>query len=211
LIGRNLKEFVPKEKVSIFDSVYLKEVLETGKAEGVFSIVCKNGDHIYLLFQNYMVEETSNAPYIIGFSQDITNRINAERELIKAKEETERASRVKEIFLANISHEIRTPMNGILGIGGLLYKTNLNPKQEEYTKLILESADNLLHIVNDVLDFTKIESGKIELEHIPFLLEEKMSNTLKTFIFKIEEKIWTYICLDQAVLFYVFPNLKTKL
>ncbi|OYY99784.1 MAG: hypothetical protein B7Y37_12605 [Sphingobacteriia bacterium 28-36-52] len=188
LIGRNLKEFVPKEKVSIFDSVYLKEVLETGKAEGVFSIVCKNGDHIYLLFQNYMVEETSSAPYIIGFSQDITNRINAERELIKAKEETERASRVKEIFLANISHEIRTPMNGILGIGGLLYKTNLNPKQEEYTKLILESADNLLHIVNDVLDFTKIESGKIELEHIPFLLEEKMSNTLKTFIFKIEEK-----------------------
>ena len=79
-------------------------------------------------------------------------------------------------------------MNGILGIGGLLYKTNLNPKQEEYTKLILESADNLLHIVNDVLDFTKIESGKIELENIPFLLGEKISNTLKTFIFKIEEK-----------------------
>lgn len=79
-------------------------------------------------------------------------------------------------------------MNGILGIGGLLYKTNLNPKQEEYTKLILESADNLLHIVNDVLDFTKIESGKIELEYIPFLLEEKISTTLKTFIFKIEEK-----------------------
>lgn len=135
-----------------------------------------------------MVEETSRTPYIIGFSQDITNRIKAERELIKAKEETERASRVKEVFLANISHEIRTPMNGILGIGGLLYKTNLNPKQEEYTKLILESADNLLHIVNDVLDFTKIESGKIELESIPFLLEEKISNTLKTFIFKIEEK-----------------------
>lgn len=135
-----------------------------------------------------MVEETASAPYIIGFSQDITNRVKAERELIKAKEETERASRVKEVFLANISHEIRTPMNGILGIGGLLYKTNLNPKQAEYTKLILESADNLLHIVNDVLDFTKIESGKIELEHIPFLLEEKISSTLKTFIFKIEEK-----------------------
>lgn len=188
LIGRNLKEFVPQDKVSIFDNVYLKEVLDTGKAEGVFAIVCKNGDWLYLLFQNYMVEEKNSAPYIIGFSQDITNRIKAERELIKAKEETERASKVKEVFLANISHEIRTPMNGILGIGGLLYKTNLNPKQEEYTKLILESADNLLHIVNDVLDFTKIESGKIELEHIPFILEEKISTTLKTFIFKIEEK-----------------------
>ncbi len=188
LIGRNIKEFVPQEKVAQFDEQYLQNVLSTGKAEGVFIIICKNGDHIYLLYQNYMVEETSSTPYIIGFSQDITNRIKAERELIKAKEETERASKVKEVFLANISHEIRTPMNGILGIGGLLYKTNLNPKQEEYTKLILESADNLLHIVNDVLDFTKIESGKIELEHIPFLLEEKISNTLKTFIFKIEEK-----------------------
>jgi len=188
MIGRNIKEFVPQDKVSHFDEQYLNNVLTTGKAEGVFIIVCKNGEHIYLLYQNYMVEETSSTPYIIGFSQDITNRIKAERELIKAKEETERASRVKEVFLANISHEIRTPMNGILGIGGLLYKTNLNPKQEEYTKLILESADNLLHIVNDVLDFTKIESGKIELENIPFLLGEKISNTLKTFIFKIEEK-----------------------
>lgn len=188
LIGRNIKEFVPQDKIVNFDEQYLQNVLNNGKAEGVFIIVCKNGEQIYLLYQNYMVEETSSAPYIIGFSQDITNRIKAERELINAKEETERASRVKEVFLANISHEIRTPMNGILGIGGLLYKTHLNPKQQEYTKLILESADNLLHIVNDVLDFTKIESGKIELEHIPFLLEEKISNTLKTFIFKIEEK-----------------------
>lgn len=188
LIGRNIKDFIPKEKLSFFDKTYLAEVLGTGQAEGVFSVICKNGEEIFLLFQNYMVEEESNTPYIIGFSQDITNRIKAEQELIKAKEESEKASRVKEVFLANISHEIRTPMNGILGIGSLLYKTNLTPKQSEYTKLILESADNLLHIVNDVLDFTKIESGKVELESIPFNIEEKISNTLKTFVFKIEEK-----------------------
>ncbi len=188
LIGRNIKEFIPTERVEYFDKTYLNEVLGTGQAEGVFSIVCKNGEHIFLLFQNYMVEEDSSTPYIIGFSQDITNRIRAERELIKAKEETERASRVKEVFLANMSHEIRTPMNGILGIGSLLYKTHLTPKQSEYTKLILESADNLLHIVNDVLDFTKIESGKVELEYIPFNIEEKIASTLKTFVFKIEEK-----------------------
>lgn len=188
LIGRNIKEFIPKERVGYFDKTYLTEVLGTGQAEGVFSIICKNGEQIFLLFQNYMVEEDSDTAYIIGFSQDITNRIRAEQELMKAKEETEKASRVKEVFLANISHEIRTPMNGILGIGSLLYKTNLTPKQAEYTKLILESADNLLHIVNDVLDFTKIESGKVELELIPFSIEEKIASTLKTFIFKIEEK-----------------------
>ncbi len=188
LIGKNIAAFVPAENKERFNSTYLPAVLDNGRAEGVFIIINKNNERLYLLYQNYKVEEPGLTPYIIGFSQDITKRVQAEQELIHAKEVTEKASKVKEIFMANISHEIRTPMNGILGIGGLLYKTKLNPKQAEYTKLILESANNLLHIVNDVLDFTKIESGKIELEHIAFDLEEKINNTLKTFIFKIEEK-----------------------
>ncbi|HJV18874.1 MAG TPA: PAS domain S-box protein [Sediminibacterium sp.] len=188
LVGRNIKDFVPQAKRDRFDSTYLKEVLESGKAEGVFIVVSKTGKEIYLLFQNYMVEEEGATPYIIGFSQDVTKRMEAERELIKAKEATEKASKVKEIFLANISHEIRTPMNGIIGIGNLLLKTNLSPKQADYTKLILESGNNLLHIVNDVLDLTKIESGKIELEHIPFDLAHKINVTIRTFTFKVEEK-----------------------
>ncbi len=188
LIGKNIKDFVPVEFRAKFENVYQKTVIEKGRAEGVFIVINKNKEYIYLLYQNYKVEEQGSTPYIIGFSQDITKRIKAEQELIQAKEATEKASKVKEIFLANMSHEIRTPMNGILGIGGLLYKTNLNPKQAEYTKLILESANNLLHIVNDVLDLTKIESGKVEFEYIPFELTHKISNTLKTFIFKVEEK-----------------------
>lgn len=188
LIGKNIKDFVPATRRDQFDGTYLKEVIESGKAEGVFIVVSKSGKEIYLLFQNYKVEEEGATPYIIGFSQDITKRVEAERELIKAKEATEKASKVKEIFLANISHEIRTPMNGIIGIGGLLLKTNLSPKQADYTKLILESGNNLLHIVNDVLDLTKIESGKIELEHIPFDLAHKINVTISTFTFKVEEK-----------------------
>ncbi|MDP1841994.1 MAG: PAS domain S-box protein [Sediminibacterium sp.] len=188
LIGKNIKEFIPVEFRPRFEDVYQKTVIEKGRAEGVFIVINKNKEQIYLLYQNYKVEEQGSTPYIIGFSQDITKRIKAEQELMQAKETTEKASKVKEIFLANMSHEIRTPMNGILGIGGLLYKTNLNPKQAEYTKLILESANNLLHIVNDVLDLTKIESGKVEFENIPFDLTHKISNTLKTFIFKVEEK-----------------------
>lgn len=188
LIGKNIAAFVPDENQERFNSTYLSAVINEGKAEGVFIVINKNNEKLYLLYQNYKVEEPGLTPYIIGFSQDITKRVQAEQELIHAKELTEKASKVKEIFMANISHEIRTPMNGILGIGGLLYKTKLNPKQTEYTKLILESANNLLHIVNDVLDFTKIESGKIELEHIAFDLQEKINSTLKTFIFKIEEK-----------------------
>lgn len=188
LIGRNIKDFIPAERKEQFDKIYLKEVLETGKAEGVFIVISKTGKRIFLLFQNYKVEEEGATPYIIGSSQDVTKRMEAEQELIKAKEATEKASKVKEIFLANISHEIRTPMNGIIGIGGLLLKTNLTPKQADYTKLILESGNNLLHIVNDVLDLTKIESGKIELEHIPFDLAHKINVTIRTFTFKVEEK-----------------------
>lgn len=188
LIGKNIVDFVPTENRDRFDTSYLSAVIHKGRAEGVFIVINKHQEQLYLLYQNYKVEEPGLTPYIIGFSQDITKRIKAEQELILAKEATEKASKVKEIFMANISHEIRTPMNGILGIGGLLYKTKLNPKQAEYTKLILESANNLLHIVNDVLDFTKIESGKIELENIHFNLAEKISSTLKTFIFKVEEK-----------------------
>lgn len=188
MIGVNIKEFVPAENRHRFERNYLNTVIDNGKAEGVFIVTNKKLEHVYLLYQNYKVEELGLTPYIIGFSQDITKRIKAEKELLEAKEATEKASKVKEIFLANISHEIRTPMNGILGIGGLLSKTDLTPKQAEYTKLILESATNLLHIVNDVLDFTKIESGKLELEKIAFNLGEKIDSTLKTFVFKIEEK-----------------------
>ncbi|MCC2637691.1 MAG: chemotaxis protein CheY [Moraxellaceae bacterium] len=93
-------------------------------------------------------------------------------ELTLARKEAVEGNRIKSEFLANISHEIRTPLNGIMGFAKLLQKTQLSPRQLDYIKTIQKSADNLLAIINDVLDLSKIEAGKLVLDHIPLDVEE---------------------------------------
>jgi len=99
-----------------------------------------------------------------------------EAEMYKAKE----ASRTKSEFLANMSHEIRTPMNGLLGIGDLLKQTNLDAQQEEYVRIMRNSGDALLSIINDILDISKIEAGKLELAHSVFDLRKLIENIAET-------------------------------
>ena len=86
-----------------------------------------------------------------------------QKELIKAKEQAEQGKRIKENFLANMSHEIRTPINGIIGLASLLKKTTLSPDQEEMIRLLEISSDSLLGVINDILDLSKIESGKFKI------------------------------------------------
>ncbi len=164
---------------------------------------------------NKIILETSKIPLrdmnnsvvgIIGIYQDITEKIKLTKELAIlnnnlekkveektfelriAKELAEEATRTKSSFLANMSHEIRTPMNGIIGMAHLALKTNLDSKQRNYISKINVSANNLLGIINDILDISKIEAGKLELDKDNFDLFKIVENVINLVELKAEDK-----------------------
>ncbi len=114
-------------------------------------------------------DEQGRPKYIVGITQDITERH-------KTNEALQLANSFKSEFLANMSHEIRTPMNAIIGLGHLLAKTSLIPKQIDYVNKIQISAKSLLGIIDDILDFSKIEAGRLNIETIPFRFDEIFEN-----------------------------------
>ncbi|MBC5991588.1 PAS domain S-box protein [Pontibacter cellulosilyticus] len=192
MVGKNLKSFLPEHHQTNFNS-YLREFRKKKLVEGIFTVLNKEQEERYLFYKNYKVEEPNTKPYIICIAQDITDRMHTEQQLKKAKEAAEESARVKENFLANMSHEIRTPMNGIMGMASLLNKSPLNQAQKNYIKIIQQSADNLLVIINDILDIAKIEAGKLELEEIPFNLTDTVKAAYQTLIYKAEEKELAYL------------------
>jgi PAS domain S-box-containing protein len=132
--------------------------------------------------------------------RDVSNKKRAQEVLIKARRKAEESSLAKERFLANMSHEIRTPLNAIIGMQRLLEKTSLEAKQKRYLDAIGLSADNLLVIINDILDISKIEAGKLELENVGFDLDKLLRHLVFTLGYKAEEKgIGLYVNIDEAM------------
>jgi PAS domain S-box-containing protein len=123
-------------------------------------------------------EEVDGTPVITGTLTDITERRETEAALKAAREEAERANRARAEFLATVSHEIRTPINGVIGMTGLLLDTNLSAEQWRYTNSLRVSAEHLLQVINDILDYSKIDAGKLEFERLHIGLREVVDSVL---------------------------------
>lgn len=143
--------------------------------------------------KEYFRKDGSRLPVVIGetlldrqgqtslcFVLDISQQKQTEAELQAAKAEADAANHAKSAFLANMSHEIRTPMNAIIGMTELLLDTTLSPRQRENLQIIAESAEALLALINNILDFSKVEAGKLDVEEVPFLLRDSISGVLKS-------------------------------
>ncbi|AYL95151.1 PAS domain-containing hybrid sensor histidine kinase/response regulator [Mucilaginibacter celer] len=124
----------------------------------------------------------------IGIHLDITEQKRQEEELIDAKKHAEHLARVQENFLANMSHEIRTPMNAIMGMSNQLSKTALSPQQQFYLDVINSASESLLIIINDILDLSKIEAGKLNIENIGFEPRKSAARVIQVLSHKAEEK-----------------------
>jgi PAS domain S-box-containing protein len=176
LLGRPLTEIAhPGDAERVADSLAL---LEQGSDHTRFEARHRHADGSYRWLEWDAISYVDRG-YIYATGRDVTESKTRQLELMRAKQEAERANRTRGEFLANVSHEIRTPMNGIIGMTELALDTPLTDQQREYLQMVQGSALALLDVINSVLDFSKIEAGKVEIEAIDFTLRDTLTGALK--------------------------------
>ncbi|NBU96908.1 MAG: PAS domain-containing sensor histidine kinase [Spirochaetia bacterium] len=173
-----LQRFHHTQKKKIFQSI--KSLFKKEGFKDLFIIQKKNSNLAYAeIIGKPLLSSVGKIIKFYGSVMDVTERIEFQEKLTRAKEEAEKASNAKSSFLSTMSHEIRTPMNGIIGMTNLLLMEDPTEAQKEHLSALKFSADNLLVLINDILDLSKIETGNIRLEKIEFSLPSLLQNIIK--------------------------------
>ena len=180
-----------------------------------YPVLTKEGHEVWLGQNTQLIIEDGRVRGFQAVSRDITDRKRMEDNLKKAKEETEtlnvqlcvsteeahrlargaeRATVAKSEFLANMSHEIRTPMNAIIGMADLLWDSSLTPEQRQYVQIFRSAGENLLILINDILDLSKVESGQLNLENIPFDLSDIIDKSCEVMALRAHSRDLELVC-----------------
>ncbi len=199
ITGRDIKHL---RTFSLFDLLtddnkpaarrYMALLKEQGINQTEFQMKLPNGKQVVIDIASIQADEE----LFIHVFDDVTREREAVAAMVQARQAAETASRAKDNFLANISHEIRTPLNGILGLSQLALMTDLDAQQRDYLKKISASGNTLLKIINDLLDYAKLEAGRVEFESTTFslddLLDELASNCVQSLADKSLEIVFNF-------------------
>ncbi len=217
IVGRHIKEIIGQQNFE-FALPHIEQVKSGESVTYINTFDLVNGKR--WINVNYVpdYDENGKVRAIVVMSYDITERMQVEEDLSKAKEDAEAANKAKSEFIANMSHEIRTPLNAVIGFSELLEKTEISSRQRSYLQSIRSGGNTLLSLINDILDLSKFDSGKMKIEREPVNIRRIIAEIDKMFHFPVKEKelqiryqvekeVPEYLLLDEIRLRQLLLNL----